>query len=152
MIGFTMQVHCRNMISFGQQSIEEQHSQRVIKIVESHCFESFNISVETTHFCTGMLRSAEVELDHGPEVSENSGDSGCTEGISQGSPGSALVSATRLRILCERHNSMLPFAMLLDRVQAARAWGLVGAVVVPLTINQSPVLQRYACIWAAHSL
>ena len=63
-----------------------------------------------------------------------------------------LVSPTRSWILWERHNSMFPFAILLDKVQAVSAWGFVGAVVVPFTINQSPVLWRYAHIWADHSL
>ena len=75
------------MIPFGWESIEEQHSQCIVGIVDSHCFESFNIGIETTHFCTGMLHSTEAELDHGLEVSEKSRDSSCTKGVSQGSPG-----------------------------------------------------------------
>ena len=86
MIGFSMQINCSNVIPFGWESIEEQHTQRIAIVCDSSCFESFNIGVKTTHLHTGMLHSTNPEPDHGPEVPEKLRDPSRAKSISQGGP------------------------------------------------------------------
>ena len=75
------------MIPLGGQSPQEQHTQNVTRESHTSCHKALVMGVEAADLSCWVLHSTEVELYDRFKVPEKSGDSCCTKGGGQGSPG-----------------------------------------------------------------
>ena len=138
MCSFALQIYRCNMIPFGGQSPQEQHSQNVTREGHTRHHKTLVMGVEAANFSRWVLCSTEVELGDRLEVPKKAGDSCHTKSGGQGSPCESICVANEILDVqgTSKLNALL--AIESDRVHLASSAGSVGAVVVLLTISHRP--------------